>query len=235
MKQPGQLYLIPSIIAPDSADVIPEQTKKIIKDLDYFLVENIRSARRFISSLKLEIQIDALQFELYDKRTTFDDIYTLLTPISKGIDGGIISEAGCPGIADPGALAVEGAHQLGISVIPLVGPSSIFLALMGSGLNGQSFSFTGYLPIDQNERTKRIKHLESIVIKSGQSQIFMETPYRNEALFNSMLETCNPNTRLCVAAGLTSPTEVIKTLTIANWKKQSIVLNKIPTIFILGV
>lgn len=235
MNQPGKLYLIPSTVAQDSIHVIPEHTRSIIKELNYFLVENVRSARRYISSLKLGVKIENIQFELYDKRTEFEEILHLLIPLSNGgQSGGIISEAGCPGIADPGALAVQAAHQLNIQVIPLVGPSSIFLALMASGFNGQSFAFQGYLPINKEDRMKKIKQLESLALKSGQCQIFMETPYRNEALLESILESCHPSTRLCVATGLTSPTEVINTISIAGWKKKSIDINKIPTIFILG-
>lgn len=234
MSNSGQLYLIPSPVAPETTQVIPAHTQNVLRGLDYFLVENIRTARRYISSLKLGIQIEDLQFELYDKKTSFKEIMTLLEPISRGKNGGIISEAGCPGIADPGALAVQAAHQLKIKVVPLVGPSSIFLALMGSGFNGQAFTFNGYLPIDKEERKKKIKILENLALKNGQCQIFMETPYRNEALFTSLKEVCNGNTKLCVASGITSSSEMIATLTISAWKKTSIDINKIPTIFILG-
>ena len=205
MKNPGKLYIIPSPIAPESTQVIPEQTKLVIKKLSYFLVENVRSSRRYISSLELGITIENLQFEVFDKRTKLDEILQLLAPISSGQDGGIISEAGCPGIADPGALAVEAAQQLKISVVPLVGPSSIFMALMASGFSGQQFTFNGYLPIDKIELKKKIRYLESKVTKTGECQLFMETPYRNQSLFQSLKEVCQPNTRLCIAVGITSP------------------------------
>ncbi len=234
MNQSGKLYLIPSTLAENTTQVIPEYTKLVIKELNYFLVENIRSARRYISSLKLGVSIENIQFELYDKQTQPEEVLNLLIPISNGQNVGVISEAGCPGIADPGALAVQAAHQLNIKVVPLVGPSSIFLALMASGFNGQSFAFQGYLPINKEDRKKKVKHLESLVLKSGQCQIFMETPYRNQALLESILETCHPNTRLCVAAGLTSPTELIDTISVGGWRNKSIHISKIPTIFILG-
>ncbi len=234
MKHPGKLYLIPSPLAPETTQVIPEHTKLIIKELNYYLVENVRTARRYISSLKLGVSIESLHFELYDKRTSFEEIIDLLTPISSGEDGGIMSEAGCPGIADPGALAVQAAHQLKIPVVPLVGPSSILMALIASGFKGQSFTFHGYLPIDKQERKKKIKSLESMALKSGHCQIFMETPYRNESLFQSLKEVCHPNTRLCVAAGMTSSLEAIQTLSINTWKKTTIKIHKIPCIFIIG-
>ena len=222
------------MIAPETNPVISEQTKLVIKGLNYFLVENVRSARRYISSLKLGIVIEDLRFEVYDKNTSFEEIIDLLMPVSSGEPGGVISEAGCPGIADPGALAVEAAHQLKIPVVPLAGPSSIFLALMASGMSGQSFSFHGYLPIDKAERKRQIKNLESRALKHQQSQIFMETPYRYDQLFSSILGTCHPNTRLCVATNLTAEDESISTLSIAGWKKAKHTIGKRPTIFILG-
>ena len=198
------------------------------------MVENLRSARRFISSLKMNINIESLRFEVYDKRTTFEELTELLNPVLQGEDAGIITEAGCPGIADPGSLAVQTAHQLQIQVVPLTGPSSIFLALMGSGLNGQSFTFHGYLPIDKNDRRKKIKALESKVVQSNTSQIFMETPYRNEALLDAILEVCQPATRLCIAANLTGKDEMIRTLSVGAWANQRPRIHKIPCIFILG-
>ncbi|MEQ9425462.1 MAG: SAM-dependent methyltransferase [Cyclobacteriaceae bacterium] len=234
MSNAGKLYLIPSIIAAESQDSIPEATTSIIKSLDYFLVENVRSARRYISSLKLSITIEDLQFEVYDKKTSFEDIINLLLPIQNGKNGGVISEAGCPGIADPGSLAVSAAHQFGIQVVPLVGPSSIFMALMASGFSGQSFAFHGYLPIDKSDRIKKIKEIERHAIKSEQTQIFMETPYRNDQLLEALIKTCNTRTRLCVAANLNSTNEMIKNLSIQKWKNEKTSYNKIPVIFLLG-
>ena len=234
MDQFGKLYLIPSLIAPDTASIIPEHTKLVISDISYFLVENIRSARRYISSLKLGIEIERLQFEVYDKNTSFEEILELLNPVLNGRSAGIISEAGCPGVADPGSIAVSAAHQLDIDVVPLTGPSSILLALMASGLNGQSFAFHGYLPIDKQERKKKLRFLESLALRDGQSQIVMETPYRNEQLFKATIDTCHPNTRLCIATNLTYPDEFIKTLSIQSWKKKKTNLHKKPTIFIIG-
>ena len=234
MNTPGKLYLIPSILAPGSTNVIPEQTTSIICKIDYFLVENVRSARRFISALNLGVQIEQLHFELVDKKTTFEETMELLEPIRQGKDGGMLSEAGCPGIADPGALPVSSAHQLGIEIVPLVGPSSILLALMGSGFSGQSFVFHGYLPIDQNERKNKIRELERAALKTGQTQIFMETPYRNEHLLQSMLQVCHNNTRLCIASDLTGENQMIKTLSIQSWKKSRPSIHKVPAIFIIG-
>lgn len=206
----------------------------MIAGLDYFLVENARSARRFISALNLGIQIDQLQFELVDKKTSFEESMELLEPIRQGKNGGILSEAGCPGVADPGALTVSSAHQLGIMVVPLSGPSSVLLALMASGFNGQSFVFHGYLPIDKDERKNKIRELERAALRSGQTQIFMETPYRNEQIFQTLIQVCNNNTRLCIASNITAENETIKTYSIERWKKSRPDIYKIPTIFIIG-
>ena len=234
MNNTGKLYLIPSAIAEETTTVIPESTRSSIPNLDYFLVENLRSARRFISSLKLGIKIEELQFELYDKKTTFEEIMDLLLPVQAGKDAGIISEAGCPGVADPGAIAVDAAHQLGIQVVPLVGPSSILMALMASGFSGQSFVFHGYLPIDKNERKQKIRELERVAVKTGQTQIFMETPYRNDQMLKSIIETCNLNSRLCVAANLTSTNEKVVNLSIGSWRKEKASFQKQPVVFLIG-
>ena len=231
---PGKLYLIPSNLSPGGTNVIPEQTRSVIASLDYFLVENARSARRFISALNLGIKIDQLRFELVEKKPSFEESMELLEPIRQGKNGGIISEAGCPGVADPGALTVSSAHQLGITVVPLSGPSSVLLALMASGFNGQSFIFHGYLPIDKNERKNKIRELERTAMRIGQTQIFMETPYRNEQIFQTLIQVCNNNTRLCIASNITSENEKIKTYSIERWKKSRPNIHKIPTIFIIG-
>lgn len=228
-----KIYLIPTVIADNTeSNVITDQVKHVIKGLDFFLVENVRTARRYISKLRLGLVIEDLHFEVLDKKTKPEVIEKYFAQAgNKNI--GIISESGCPGIADPGAAAVAVAHRKGLRVIPLSGPSSIFLALMGSGFNGQSFAFHGYLPIDKKEREKKIKILEESASRLYQTQIFMDTPYRNQKLFEHLLSACLPNTQLSVAKGITGDEEFIKTMTIREWKKESINLHKTPTIFCL--
>ncbi len=228
------LFLIPSILAPDTAEaVLSPQIREVIKETDYYFVENVRTTRRFISELKVGKIIDQLHFFELDKDTPLAKVkeYFKEVPIGKSI--GVISEAGCPGVADPGALAVQIAHQLGIKVIPLVGPSSILLGLMASGFSGQSFVFHGYLPIDKIERGKRIKVLENDS-KKGQTQIFMETPFRNNQLLDDLLNQLASNTLLCIACNVTGSDEFIQTRTIADWKKQKPDLHKKPTMFLLS-
>jgi 16S rRNA (cytidine1402-2'-O)-methyltransferase len=198
------------------------------------LVENIRTARRFISSLKVEKNIPDLEFEVLDKNTSAEEVKNLLLPVINGADAGIISEAGCPGIADPGAVAVKYAHNYGIKVVPLVGPSSILLALMASGFSGQSFVFHGYLPIEAKDREKSIKEIELMAMKKNQTQIFMETPYRNEKLFQDLLKYCRPDTLLCIAKDITGENEYINTLPISDWKSSAPEIQKSPVIFLLS-
>ena len=230
----GKLYLIPVIIAEGTADdVILPQVKEIVKNTNHFLVENIRTARRFISTLKTGKVIEDIHFEVLDKKTVEAKIKSFLNPILSGNDMGIMSEAGCPGIADPGSKAVLLAHQLGIQVIPLVGPSSIFLALMASGFNGQKFKFHGYLPIDKGERVKAIKQLEKESQQHNQTQIFMDTPYRNNQLLEDLLKNCSKSTLLCIAKDITGADEFIKTRSMAEWKNTIPDLHKIPVIFVL--
>src|SRR5690606_28632675 len=200
--------------------VLSKQTKTIVANLSYFLVENIRTARRFISSLKIEKKIEDIQFAELNKNTSSETIPTLLAPALQGQHVGILSEAGCPGIADPGALAVAYAHQHRLKVIPVPGPSSIFLALMASGMNGQLFAFHGYLPIQAGERAKAIKMMEKDAYQRQQTQIFMETPYRNNKLLEDLLKYCRPDTRLCIAKNITGSDEFIQTQTIKEWKKN---------------
>ncbi|WP_337044615.1 SAM-dependent methyltransferase [Emticicia sp. 17c] len=226
------IFLIPTVLAPDTqTDVLSPQVIEVIKNLNVFFVEDLRTARRFISSLKLNKVIDELTFFELNKDTPPEQTMAQLKKLRT--DAGIISEAGCPGIADPGAVAVNFAHQLGYKVSPLVGPSSILLALMASGFNGQSFIFHGYLPIDKTARVKSLKSLEQTAKTKSQTQIFMETPYRNNQLFEDMLQNLNPDTRLCVAANITASDELIRTLTVKDWKKQKPDLHKKPTIFLL--
>lgn len=227
----GKLFLIPTVIADSTeSQVIAPQVREVIGNLGYFLVENIRTARRYISSLKLGLVIEELEFELLDKKTKPEQIKKYLQTVLDGKDVGIISESGCPGVADPGAVAVSIAHDLGIQVVPLVGPSSILLALMGSGFSGQSFAFSGYLPIDKREREQRIKSLEKLA-RGGQTQIFMDTPYRNQKLLEDLLRVCNGDTMLSIAKGITSSEEIILTKKVKDWKSVKIDLNKVPTIF----
>lgn len=231
----GKVFLIPLTISADTQkEVLPAQIANAILACDLFLVENIRTARRFISSLKLGITIEDLHFEVLDKKTTHEDCFELLQPtINDNKTIGVMSEAGCPGIADPGAKLVHMAHQLKIKVIPLVGPSSILLALMASGFNGQSFTFHGYLPIDKKDRAQAIKRLEKESNELDRSEIFMDTPYRNEQLFKDLLKNLRSDTWLCVAKDITGQNEWIRSQTIEKWKKTKTQLDKTPVIFVL--
>lgn len=228
------LFLIPTILAPDTSEsVLSPQIKEIIQKTDYYFVENIRTARRFISDLKLDKVIDNLHFYELNKDTSIEQVRKYFSEVPRGLDIGVISEAGCPGVADPGSLAVKVAHSFHLKVVPLVGPSSILLALMASGFSGQSFVFHGYLPIDKQERAKRIKALENDSRKH-QTQIFMETPFRNNSFLEDLLQTCQSSTNLCIAANVTASDEMIQTKTIAEWIKKKPDLHKIPTMFLIG-
>ncbi len=227
------IYLIPTVLAENTAsEVLPNEIRTTIASLDVFFVENVRTARRFISSLRLGIVIDQLEFIELDKKTPRETTKSQLQNLDR--NAGIISEAGCPGVADPGAVAIEIAHDMGYTVKPLVGPSSILLALMGSGMNGQSFVFHGYLPIDKEERKKAIAQIEKDSFEKRQTQIFMETPFRNNQLFSAIMEITRPETKLCIAVNVTSADEYIKTLRMKEWKKQNIDLHKKPTIFLIS-
>ncbi len=233
-QKKGKLYLIPTPLAENSLEqVVTAELKNTIEKLTFYLVENIRAARRFISSLKLNLNIESLNFEILDKDTSVLEIERLCQPLITGTDIGMMSEAGCPGIADPGSLAVSFAHQNDIEVVPLVGPSSILMALMGSGFNGQSFVFHGYLPIDKLGRSKRIKSMEKDAVSKKQTQIFMETPYRNNKLLDDLIKNCQIHTKLCIAKNVTGATEMIKTQTIKDWKKTRPDLHKVPAIFLI--
>ncbi len=231
----GKLYLIPTILGEGTQEsTLPSTILKAIQEIDVFIVENLRTARRHIRKLDREKNIDATTFYSYGKYDTLNLEQDFLPHILSGQNVGLLSEAGLPCVADPGSKIVAYAHDFQIDVVPFVGPSSILLALMASGLNGQNFAFTGYLPIDKSERTKIIKQLEELVKKTGQTQIFMETPYRNNQLIETLLKTCSNNTKLCTASDITLPTENIKTKTIAEWKQTKINLDKKPTIFLIG-
>ena len=229
-----KLFLVPTYLSKSNdLSFVSPMVGEVLKNVDHFLVENVRTARRFISSLKLGITIDELQFEVLDKRTSWDSLYPLLEPTRNGKDMALMSEAGLPCMADPGNVAVGFAHQTGVQVVPLPGSSSIQLALIGSGFNGQQFTFHGYLPIDKDPRTKKIRELEKLSA-NGYTQLFMETPYRNKALLGDIIKICRPTTLLSIAIDLTGQDESIVTQTIEKWKKASVDINKIPAIFSFG-
>jgi 16S rRNA (cytidine1402-2'-O)-methyltransferase len=230
----GKLFLIPNVLAENTAQsIISPQIKEVVLYTKVYLVENLRTARRYISSLKLGVNIEELHMEILDKDTAPETINRLMQPLLNGADMGIISEAGCPGIADPGALAVSHAHSKGIQVVPLSGPSSMFMALMASGFSGQSFAFHGYLPIDKKDKTQALRKLETESTREKRAQIFMETPFRNNQLLEDILSTLAPQTRLCIAKNLTASDELVLTKTVEEWKKLPIELHKIPTVFII--
>lgn len=219
----------------DPYGVLPTSNGDVIRSLDYFIVENLRSARRFLSAAGIGKPIDSLELKECNEHTHPEEIHSLIEPLLNGRDAGFISEAGVPGVADPGAEVVEACHAKGISVIPLVGPSSILLALMASGQNGQSFAFNGYLPVKPPERAKALRRLEQRAAAENQSQIFIEAPYRNAKLFEDILSICRPETMVTVAADITGPQEFIKTLPVSAWRPSPRPdINKRPSIFILG-
>ena len=231
----AKLYLVPNVLSEGGwQQVLPAGIFSVITETKYFIVENIRTARRFMKQVNKDKNIDECIFFELNKHTSVSEIPSFLKPLETGFDVAVISEAGCPGIADPGADVVKIAHQKGIKVVPLVGPSSILLALMASGLNGQNFAFKGYLPVKPSERVKEIAILEKRVTSQRQTQIFIETPYRNNHLLSDLLKTCSPAALLCIAANITGENEFIVTKTIEQWKKQVPDLHKIPTIFLLG-
>lgn len=230
----GKLYLIPTVLAPGTAaQVLAPQIREVIRQLDYFFAEELRTARRFISELQTGRRIESLTFFELHKDTPEAETAQQLPVLFQGKDAGILSEAGCPGVADPGNVAVRWAHQHGVQVVPLVGPSSILLALMASGMNGQSFVFHGYLPIDKAQRIKALKNLEKDALQKRQTQLFMETPYRNNAMLADILQNCAPQTLLCVATQITAPDEMIVTRPIREWRSAPPDLHKKPTIYLL--
>ena len=235
MQNPqGKLYLIPTTLGDNEPlEVLPISVKKIIELVDDYIVENEKTARRFIKKVSTKKSQPKLHINLINKYTESSELPSFLTPCLEGKSVGLMSEAGCPGIADPGADVVRIAHEMNIKVVPLVGPSSILMALMSSGMNGQNFAFNGYLPIDKNDRKSVLRDLERHSYERNQSQLFIETPYRNNKLMEDAFTTLHPNTRLCVACDITLPTEFIKTRTIGEWKKNSVDLHKRPTLFII--
>lgn len=228
------LYLIPTTLGETDLDrILPAYNNEIVNRLDFFIVEDVRTARRFLKKINPATDIDSKTFYVLNQHTRPEEIAGFLKPLSEGREVGVISEAGCPAIADPGADVVAIAQEKGFKVVPLVGPSSILLALMASGFNGQSFAFNGYLPVQPADRTKAIKRLENRAHNEKQSQIFIETPYRNMKMLQDIISVCQPTTRLCIAADITLETEFIHTKTVNDWKKQLPDLNKRPCIFIL--
>lgn len=230
----GKLYLIPSPLGEnDPAEVIPSYVLELLQHINHYVVEEFRTVRRYLSRAGLKGKIDGLQMYELNEHTPVAQIEGYIKVLQDGNDVGLISEAGLPAVADPGAQLVDLAHRHGIEVIPLVGPSSLMLALMGSGLNGQCFAFTGYLPVKPDERKAKIKLIEKVSAQLRQSQIMIETPYRNGQLFADLLAVCGPKTRICVAADITLPTQAILTKSVAEWKKNPIEIGKRPCVFVL--
>lgn len=230
----GKLYLLPTTLGENEPlEVMPYSVKTMVELIDHYIVENEKSARRFIKKIAPKKSQPSLTIMKLDKYAEELETRTFLDVCEQGISVGLLSEAGVPAVADPGATIVKLAHEKGIKVVPLVGPSSILMALMASGMNGQNFAFNGYLPIDNSDRKKAIKDLEKLSKEKNQSQIFIETPYRNEKMFADLKSALTPATLLCIAVDITLPNEYIKTYSIADWKKQSPDLHKRPAIFII--
>jgi len=231
----GNIYLIPNVIGEGKVeDVIPPHVISVLKEIRHFVVENVRTARRFLRKAGFTANFDTeVEFFELNKHTHDTEIPNFLLPALSGNPMGILSESGVPCVADPGNVVVEMAQDMGLKVIPFVGPSSIILSLMASGFNGQNFAFIGYLPIKDNERNKKIKEIEQRILRENQTQIFIEAPYRNKKLFDALLKVCRPDLRLCVARNITEKTEFIKTKSISDWKKSSPDINKRNTIFLL--
>jgi 16S rRNA (cytidine1402-2'-O)-methyltransferase len=234
MTSQGKLYLIPTTLGEmNHEEVLPQTIKRSIDFIDYFIVENEKTARRFIKMVHPEKAQSELHLFLLNKHTENKQYLDYIKPLLEGKNIGLMSEAGCPGVADPGAAIVKIAHEKGIQVVPLVGPSSILLAIMASGMNGQSFAFNGYLPIEKTEKKQALKGFEKLSFDKNQSQLFIETPYRNNKLLEDILSALQPNTLLCIACDITLPSEYIKTLSINHWKKQKVDLHNRPSIFII--
>lgn len=235
MTDKGILYLIPTTLGDttETADVIPVKINEIINTIDEYIVENEKSARHYLKKIGIKKSLQEIILHPLNQHTEAKEMSGYLNSIALGKNIGIISEAGCPGIADPGAEVVKVAHQKNIKVVPLVGPSSLLLALMASGFNGQNFTFNGYLPKERSERIKKIKELEKLAQQKNQTQLFIETPYRNMHLLEDILANCDNKTMLCIACDITLPTEFIKTKNIIDWKKQIPDINKRPTIFLI--
>lgn len=233
-KTYGTLFLIPTPLGDNPPlEVLPLSIKTKVEELTHFIIENEKATRSFIKKLTPNKNQNTLQLYPLNKFSSQEEIETYLNPCLEGISMGLMSDAGVPGIADPGAIIISKAHRIGIDVKPLVGPSSLILAMMSSGMNGQSFAFNGYLPIDSSQRKQALLKFEKKATRENQAQLFIETPYRNEALFKDLLKTLSPATLVCIACDLTLTTEFIKTLSIQQWKKQKPSLDKRPCIFII--
>ena len=230
----GRLFLIPSPLGDnDPAEVIPSAVLDVLKGLDTFVVEELRSARRYLSRAGLRGHIEDLRLVTLNEHTSPEEVREMEALFQDGKDVGLITEAGLPAVADPGSALVALCHDKGITVVPLTGPSSLMLALMASGLNGQSFAFCGYLPAKSEERKAAIRKIEKLSASARQTQIFIETPYRNDSLFSDLLQICQAGTRLCVAADITLPTAFIKTMTVARWRKENLTIGKRPCVFLI--
>lgn len=228
------LYLIPNLLGETPVEqVLPPYNREIILGIRHFIVEDVRTARRFLKLVDRSIDIDQLTFYTLNKHTNPYEVASMLKPLEEGNPMGVISEAGCPAVADPGADVVAIAQRKGLQIIPLVGPSSIILAVMGSGFNGQSFAFNGYLPIESEDRIRTLKKLEQRAYTENQTQLFIETPYRNAKMMADILKACRPQTHLCIAAGLTTKDEYIRTRTIKEWGGKLPQIDKIPCIFLI--
>ena len=231
----GTLYLLPVSLGETNNDkLFPGLNLRLLEDLEHLVVENERSARRFIRSTGNKRDFDELELILLDKRTSQHEVSRPIELLLQGSDVGLMSEAGCPGVADPGQILIAEAHRFNVKVVPLIGPSSILLGLMASGLNGQGFTFHGYLPIEKSDRVRKLRELDATVGKTGFTQIFMETPYRNMKLFEDTLKVCNNRHKLCVAVDITLESEDIRTQTISEWKAGKPNINKRPCMFLLG-
>jgi 16S rRNA (cytidine1402-2'-O)-methyltransferase len=235
MTPKGKLYLLPVPLGDDAdpEEVLPDTVARSIEFIDHYIVENEKTARRFIKAILPSKKQPDLKLSVLNKHTLPSEHNAFVQPCIEGKNVGLMSEAGCPGVADPGAAIVKIAHEKGIQVVPLVGPSSILLAIMASGMNGQSFAFNGYLPIEKSDKKAALRNLEKLSQDKSQSQLFIETPYRNNKLLEDILSTLQPATHLCIAADITLPTEYIKTKTVAQWKKETIDLHNRPCIFII--
>jgi len=233
-QKKGKIYLIPTLLGDTQlTDVLPDRIRGILAGIKHFAVEDLRSARRFLKKIDKQTDIDSLHFQLLNEHSKLEDISLLLQPLLKGNDLGVMSEAGTPCIADPGSLLVSMAHEKGIRIIPLTGPSSLILALMASGFNGQNFVFHGYLPVERRSRSAAIRQLENAAYRNDQTQIFIETPHRNMQMFDAIIESCSPETRLCIAANLTTDDEMIRTRQISGWKKKPPAIHKQPAVFLI--
>jgi 16S rRNA (cytidine1402-2'-O)-methyltransferase len=232
--KPGTLYLIPTALGGEDARMIlPQSTLRVLSMLTHFIVENAKSARHFLKAAGYPHALQGIRMQTLDEHTREAALVELLAPLVTGQDCGLLSEAGCPAVADPGAMLIRGAHERGIRVVPLVGPSAMLLALMASGLNGQRFAFHGYLPVEREERRKKLRELESESQRVDRTQIFIETPYRNENAFRAILDACRDDTLVCLATDLTLESESVRTQSVEAWRKAPSDLNRRPTVFLL--